>query len=124
MTVSIAIPTTTLPVGAHSFGPATVNSTDTQATININPQVPGGLDAVTSAVLDIVIEGSTDGGVTWHELAGASGVQGPVLDHHTGLPAAAWDLGVTLPGQAFQVRGTVTVHNAAVAIGGSVVIGT
>ena len=122
MATTLTIPTTTLSVGTHTFGPVTVQTANTDATLTIDRTVANGLNATPSTTLDVHCEYSTDGGTTWQFLAGASGVLGGAILDHRGNPATTWDLGATLPGQSFQLRGSMTVHTTGVTVAGSIVL--
>ncbi len=114
---TVTIPLTTLAVGAHSFGPATVQTTDTSATLNIDRTVANGLNANPTTSFDVSLQYSLDGGVTWLNLAGTTGTSGGVDSKHPN----SWSLQAGLPGVAFQLRGTITVHTVAFAVAGTVV---
>lgn len=115
---TVNIPLTTLTVGTHSFGPATVNTTDKTATINIDRTVANGLNATPTTTFDVELQYSLDGGVTWQFLAGTTGSQGGTDLKNPNT----WFLSCTLPGVAFELQGSITVHTTQFAIAGSIVL--
>lgn len=125
MSFTLTIPLTTLTVGAHDFGPYTVQPADNQVTLTVDRTVTGGLDATPSTEIDITVNKSADG-VSWalfisgHVLGGIqtfTDKQGVVHQYTASLVGARLD----------QVHGdilkaTVTVQNVPVAVAGSLAI--
>lgn len=123
MAGTLTIPATVLTPGTQVFGPAAAADADTLIVLTIDRSVTKGgtagfrgQPATTTARL--AAEQSSDGGGTWDELASQVIAGGPDR-HGTALDT----IGVRLwPGTGRQVRATVTVTGADVAVAGTLAI--
>jgi len=128
MAGTIQIPLTTLTIGPHVFGPATIVPGDKQAILTVDRTVTGGLNATPAAHIDLILDFSNDGGTTWptQVKAGFEGGQLFIPDKVTGNPILRTIADVRLNGleqvQNWRVRATVTVSGASVAVAGSLAI--
>lgn len=122
MATTIPIPTTTLAVGPHDYGPAPIADNLKQATITIDRTVAGGLNATPSASIDLSVFVSSDGGATWQG-ATTGNCQGGIWPAPKG---GQWNsIALTFQfggGTNRQVKGTVVVNGQSVAVGGSIVV--
>jgi hypothetical protein len=115
---TVNIPLITLTVGAHTAGPATLNGTWTTYLLTLDRTVTGGLNSVSSSThIGFSVEHSTDAGVSWRVLATGGTLGGPPGD---GSPGIGGDFSPPLA--AGQVRVTVTVTGASVAVAGTLVV--
>lgn len=121
---TVNIPLTTLAPGTYHFGPATVADTDSRIVITNDRTVTGGMNSQTSATtLTLQSEQSNNGGATWQVLA-VSIIQGGTWSYTK--PGVSGQLVTTdniltelNPGTSRQVRATVTVAGASVAVQGT-----
>lgn len=128
MATTFPIPLTTLTVGAHTFGPATIADTDTSVTFSIDRTVAGGLNSLTAAsTLALQGEMSTDGGVTWHAVDSAAGTDthwsttGGVFTGRNGTVTTSSGTWPLAAGTSRRLRATVTVSGpSSIAVAGSI----
>lgn len=126
MASTFTIPLTTLPVGTLNFpatGGASVPDADSEITLTIDRTVAGGLNAQpATTVISIAVSLSRDGGTTWQPLAAAGGIPGGLITGKTGATLTSSSVAVDLPpGTSRQIRASVTVSGAAVAVAGTLV---
>lgn len=70
---TLNIPTTTLAVGARTFGPFNINPNSSQAVITLDRTVAGGLNSLdATSVLTVTVQSSPDGGTTWNDEVSAT----------------------------------------------------
>jgi hypothetical protein len=128
MAGTVTIPLTTLPVGAHAFGPAAAADSDHGVLLTVDRTVTGGFNSQpASTTADYRADQSADGGVTWVLIAGGTmgggtvaAVQPPRGPGGTmGTSTVSADM---LPGTGRQVRAVVTVSGAPVAVAGTLTI--
>jgi hypothetical protein len=126
--LTVDIPLQTLTVGSHTFGPATVPDDLISATLTVDRTVSrGGVDGLNAqpatTTLDIIIEESDDGGVTWGLRAGAGLIGGTYPSNLAGDPYLASTVTVDLnqvPGR--RARAVLVVAGARVAVAGTLVV--
>jgi hypothetical protein len=79
---TLTIPQTTLAVGQRTFGPFSIGA-NSQAVINIDRTLAGGLNSLTTnSVLDVTVQSSPDAGTTWTNEAEATFPGGVFSDRH------------------------------------------
>jgi hypothetical protein len=120
---TFTIPQTTLPVGTTSLGPFTIADSDAVISTVIDRTVPGGLNSLTSATLySLTAQQSNDGGATWHDLAGDSGVPGGLIPAKGGGSKTQDTTWTQLnPGTSRQVRAQVIISGpSSITFAGSV----
>jgi hypothetical protein len=121
MAGTLTIPQTTLPVGTRSFGPTTISDTDTGVILTVDRTLAGGLTATPATHISLIIEQSNDGGANWEQLA-IAGIEGGVVPAKNGQTATTSSVGTDWDkGTGRQVRATIVVTGAAVAVAGSLV---
>lgn len=124
MATTFNIPLTSLTVGPHNFGPASVADSDTLAVITIDRTVTNhsvqGLNAQpATTTIQVTISQSNDGGTTWNELDDDTMTGG--IEIFRGVQQNTTDLGVEFwPGTSRLVRATLVVAGASVAIAGTI----
>lgn len=125
MATTFTIPLTALTVGSHDFGPATAADTESLIVLNIDRTVSkgavqglNGQPATTTITLETFQ--SNDGGVTWQNLADNTIVGG--IFTKGGAQINTDQIGTELnPGTGRQVKATVVVAGASVAVAGTLV---
>lgn len=125
MAQTLTIPLTTFqPETPVDFGPYSLKPNDNVANITVDRTVANGLDDNPAASLNIDINYTTDGGLTWRILAGAGIPGGPqTYTDRQGVVhpylVSSVTVGTDLVRGA-QIKGTVTAHGSAVAVSGTV----
>ena len=116
------IPLTTLAVGSHDFGPAAIADSDISVKLVIDRTVPNGLNSQpATTVISVALAQSNDGGVTWQNLASGGGIEGGSYIGKTGTTITQSTLFTYFAvGVSRQVKATVTVAGAPVAVAGTV----
>ena len=127
MAGTITIPLTTLTLGAHDFGPATVQAGDSLAVLTVDRTVANGLNATSGAHIDLLLSFSANGAAPWAQqvTAGIDGGQHFNNDKVTGLPVLETQSNVRVgldQVQGMKVMATITVSGAQVAVAGSLAI--
>jgi hypothetical protein len=120
---TVPFPLTTLDVGSHDFGPAPVADTTTSATLVIDRTPASGFNSQPSTTqASIQVMQSNDGGVTW-KLEAAADIEGGIITDRHGNTLTQSSVTVGLdPGTSRQMKATVVVSGAAVAVSGSLTI--
>jgi len=119
---SVTIPLVTLPVGTRNFGPAALADFDSEAELAIDRTPANGFNAQpATTTMKIAVEQSNDGGGSWFEKASEMIVGGVYSGKGTDTnTSTVWvDLA---PGTGRQVRATLTVAGAPVAVRGSLTL--
>jgi hypothetical protein len=122
------IPVMNLTVGPHVFGPADVGLDESLIEVDLDRTLtPGGLNARTAdTTMDIGVDMSFDGGLTWVFQGGATGIRGGTyVDPDTGqVNTEVFGVSLWNPGTAGRtVRATVTVYGpSSVRISGSLIV--
>jgi hypothetical protein len=119
----IAIPLTTLAVGTQDFGPAAVADADSSAALVTDRTPANGFNSQpASTTASIQVMQSGDGGATW-DLRAAAGIAGGLYPAPHGGNYLQSTVTVALaPGTGRQVKATVVVAGASVAVSGSLTI--
>jgi hypothetical protein len=123
MAGTFTIPLTTVTVGSHDFGPALAADGDSLILLNIdrtvvNHGVQGLNGQPATTTVSLATFQSGDGGVTWQGLA-ENVVTGGIFTKG-GTQINTDQIGTELnPGTGRQVRATVVVAGASVAVAGS-----
>lgn len=116
---TVPISLTTLAVGPHVVGPATVNTTWSDYLLTIDRTVANGLNSKTTATsLKFSVEHSVDGGTNWRVLS-TGGISGGAPN-----PDASPGIGghFSPPLSSGLVRVTVTVAGTSVAVAGTLTV--
>lgn len=116
------IPLTTIPVGSHDFGPASISDAISLVDIQIDRTVTGGLNSLTSATqFSLSMLQSNDGGSTWNPLFSTSAVGGIIVNRNGTVNTN--DVGGSLrAGTGREIKGNVTVTGTSVAVAGSITV--
>jgi hypothetical protein len=123
MASTFTIPLTTLTVGSHDLGPSSVPDADSRILLSIdrtavNGAVQGLNGQPPATQISMTTFQSDDGGATWQEL-GANTVVGGIFTKG-GTQINTDHVGTQLaPGTGRQVRATVVVTGASVAVAGT-----
>lgn len=114
------IPLTTLQTGSRDFGPAAVADTDSALTLAIDRTVANGLNTQpASTTIDLRLFQSNDGGVTWPWMWDNTVVGG--IFSRRGVQINTDEIITKLvAGTGRQLKVTVVVSGAAVAVQGSI----
>lgn len=123
MASSLNIPLTTLTVGTHAFGPASVADSDSQALLTIDRTVAGGFNSLTAAATaQIIVDQSDDGGATWVQICKAQIAGGAPTSANHPVPPGTSSVGATFqPGTGREARAHVVIAGTSVAVAGSLV---
>jgi len=121
---TIPIPLTTLNNGVQTFGPAGISNADTLAVLSIDRTVAGGLNALTAATtIELTIEQSDDGGVTWFLIVDGVLTGGPVPAFRGGGNATTSSVAADwAPGTGREARAKMTTAGGPVAVQGTLTI--
>lgn len=128
MASTFTIPATALPVGVTELGPSSVPDADTTVTITLDRTASKGAtqgfnSQPGTTQMNVQLEQSDDGGTSWQPLA----AMGPVIGGIFTMTKTGTVTTITSerlftefnPGTGRQVRATVTVSGASVAVAGT-----
>jgi hypothetical protein len=123
---TFTIPQATLPVGSRNFpNSGGVAVADTLSTITIvnDRTISGGMNSQpSSTTLTLEVDQSNDGGASWRQLGFGTFVGGTWTTKTGGTISQDNFFTWLFPGTSRQVRATVTVAGASVAVSGSVTV--
>ena len=119
MAGTLTIPLTTLSDGVRSFGPAAVADSDKVTVLTVDRTPAGGLNSLTAATtIDLLVEQSDDGGVTWFLIVDGI-IQGGPVPQGKAPPGTSQVACTFAPGTGRRVRATMTVTGGPVTMQGS-----
>lgn len=120
MGTTLPIALTTLTVGTHDFGPTTVADTVTNVLLTVDRTVVGGFNSQPSTTqANIGAQISFDGGATWHPaVSGTIGGGVFVTPQSTTMTFSSVGSSI-VPGVGRQMKATIIVSGASVAVAGT-----